>query len=128
MRKKPLLVIGLLVVIVSIVPATKAQAQHWIHVPYSAILWQRHAPNNAWNANDLHCNDNYSQWNAVPQNQIMPTNNLGTHALNPVTDAAAIWHWGFSGWFDCTQGLCWVRLCNTDVWDSDPWSVRLGSW
>ncbi|GEM_PF-5363009 len=128
-RMRLLLAVGFVLGIAFAAIAVEAQAAQRFKVTYMAYLWSPHAPNHVWQpAGDPDCDDNYSQWNTVPQNQIIPTNNLGTHSNNIVTGAAITAHWGLDGWFDCANGQCWVRLCNTDAWGSDPWSVRIGSW
>lgn len=128
MRKRSMMVALVFGVMLAAVMVTQVQAAQWIHVPRMAFLWRSYGPDVAWHANDAECDDNYSKWNSVPKNQIMPTNNLGTHATNLVSDASAAWYKGFTGSFDCSGEVCWVRLCNTDNPGSDPWSVRLGSW
>lgn len=109
---------------------TQVQAAQRIDVVHMWSLWGPHNPSSVWQpSNDPDCDDNYSQFESVPQNQIMPTNNLGTNApINFVTDGAIIYHGGLNGWFDCANGRCWVRLCNTTAPASNPWAVRLGSW
>lgn len=115
---------------IALATATVSSAAAWTstHVYYSALVWNYHYPDTAWDPvfSQDGCDDYWSQWNSVPKAKV--PNTLRLNSYNLVTDAAGILHQGFDGAYECGLVSCKVKLCNTDTWGANPWSIRLASW